>query len=100
VLSALYQPPSAFLVLFKGEVVTTRIRMNPLLAGEGIVVAGREGVWDGNPSALHGMRFGPLADERVDATALGFAGTSVFGDGWRRYFRPRVDLRIYVPELG
>jgi hypothetical protein len=87
-------------VLFKGPNPVATIRMNSLLSEEGIVLSGAPGVWDGRHRALHGMRFGLLTDERLDATALGFEARSVAGNAWTRYFGPRVHVRIYIPDLG
>jgi hypothetical protein len=76
-----------------------KIRMNALLSGEGIVLSGRPGIWDGHRAALHGMRFGMLNDERTEATALGFEARGPAGTDWRRYFGSRIHVRIYVPEF-
>ena len=99
-ISAVYQPPEAFLVLFKGPTLVAKIRMNFLLSEEGIVLSSAPGVWDGRSTALHGIRFGLLTDERVDATALGFLAGGVAGNEWGRYFGPRIHVRIYIPDLG
>jgi hypothetical protein len=99
-ISAVYQPPEAFLVLFKGPTTVAKIRMNSLLSAEGIVLSSAPGVWDGKARALHGIRFGLLTDERVDATALGFEARGLAGNTWTRYFGPRIHVRIYIPELG
>jgi hypothetical protein len=99
-ISAVYQPPEAFLVLFKGPTPAAKIRMNALMSSEGIVLSSAPGVWDGKARALQGIRFGMLADERVDATALGFEARGVAGNAWSRYFGPRIHIRIYIPELG
>ena len=98
-ISGLYQPPEAFIVLFRGRTPFARVRMNALLSAEGIVLSSQPGIWDGSPLALHGIRFGLLTDERVDATALGFEARGVAGNEWALYFRPRIHLRIYIPEF-
>jgi hypothetical protein len=99
-ISAVYQPPEAFVVLFKGPTPVAKIRMNSLLSAEGVVLSSAPGIWDGRPRALHGIRFGLLAGERVDATALGFEARGVAGNAWSRYFGPRIHVRIYIPDLG
>ena len=100
VLSLLYQPAESLVVLFQGSSVLARIRMNSLLSGEGIVLSNRPGVWDGRPSAMHGMRFGLLTDERLDATAIGFDAEGLGRGRWDRYFSSEVHLRIYIPEFS
>jgi len=99
-ISTLYQPPEAFLVLFNGSVPTAKVRMNSLLSPEGIVLSGAPGVWDGEPDAILGTRFGALTDERVDATEFGFAARGAVGNDWSRYFQPRLHVRVYIPEFG
>src|SRR4029453_12415273 len=42
-ISAVYQPPEAFLVLFKGTTPVAKIRMNSLLSPEGIVLSSAPG---------------------------------------------------------
>ena len=98
-LSSLYQPPEAFIVLFHGRTPFARVRMNPLLSTEGIVLSSQPGSWDGNPPALHGIRFGLLTDERVDATAISFEARGVAGSQWSRYFGPSLHVRICLPEF-
>jgi hypothetical protein len=98
-ISSLYQPPEAFVVLLQGETVLARIRMNSLLSGEGIVLAGRAGTWDGAYTALHGIRYDLLANERTEATALTFEARGAVGTQWARYFDRRVHVRIYMPEF-
>lgn len=100
VISAFYQAPEAFLVLFDGPRAMAKIRMNSLLSEEGIVLSGKPGVWGGAPEALLGNRFGLLTDERVDATALGFEAAGAAGDDWNSYFVPSLHVRIYIPEFG
>jgi hypothetical protein len=99
-ISAVYQPPEAFLVLFKGPTPVAKIRMNSLLSAEGIVLSSAPGVWDGKARALQGLRFGLLTDERVDATALGFEARGAAGRAWSRYFGPTIHVRIYIPDIG
>jgi len=98
-ISALYQPPEAFLVLFRMRTPFAKIRMNGLLSAEGVALSSQPGDWDSRPLALHGIRFGLLTDERVEATALGFEATGAAGPEWKRYFRPRIHLRIYIAEF-
>ena len=99
-MSALYQPPQAFLVLFKSAEPYAKVRMNALLSNEGIVLSSAPGVWDGRPAALHGIRHGLLTDAHVEATAIGFEAQSAIGDGWERYFHPRVTVRLHAIEPG
>ena len=73
--------------------------MNSLLSGEGIVLDGEPGVWDGRPSAIHGMRFGTLADPVVPTTALRFEARGALGHEWTHYFDPSIRLRVYIPEF-
>jgi hypothetical protein len=61
-----------FLVLFEGNDVYAKVRMNALLSAEGIALTGAPEVWDARPAALHGIRYGLLTDERLEATAIGF----------------------------
>jgi hypothetical protein len=98
-ISSVYQPPEAFLVLFRGNTPFARVRMNALLSPDGIVLASRPGTWDGSPLALHGIRFDLLTNERIEATALGFEARGVTGNDWLRYFGRRLHLRIYVPDF-
>jgi hypothetical protein len=98
-ISSLYQPPEAFIVLFRGQTPFAKVRMSVFLSAEGIVLPTRPGTWDGSPPALHGMRFGLLTDERTEATALGFEARGVAGNQWTRYFGPKLHLRIYLPEF-
>jgi hypothetical protein len=99
-LSALYQPPEALLVLYGGETPVTKLRMNPLLSGEGMVLSSAPGVWDGRAEAVHGIRFGLLTDERTQAEAIGFEANGPAGRQWDTYFEPRLRVRLYVLEFG
>jgi hypothetical protein len=98
-ISTIYQPPEAFLVLLKGRTPLARVRMNMLLSPEGIVLASRPGVWDGSSAALHGIRFDLLTDEQTEATALAFEARGVAGNAWSHYFGRRIHLRIYIPDF-
>jgi hypothetical protein len=98
-LSLLYQQPEAFLVLFRGPTPYARIRLNPLLAADGIVLSSRPGDWDGRAIALHGIRFDLLTNEHFDATALGFEARGPAGTLWTRYFSTRLHLRLYLASF-
>jgi hypothetical protein len=98
-ISALYQPPEAFVVFFRGETPFAKVRINGLLSGEGIVLGGEPGVWDARPRAIHGMRFGSLTEKQLPTTALGFEARGAAGNEWNRYFHPAIRLHVYVPEF-
>ena len=99
VLSALYQPAEAYLVLFEGRKPFAKIRMNPLLSAEGIVLAGAPGIWNGRGLRLGSIRFGLLTGERVQATAFGFEANGALGKNWNRYFGRSLRVRIYIPDF-
>lgn len=98
-ISTFNQPAEAYLVLFQDKKEFSKVRINPLLSAEGIVLSSTPGIWNGDGLALGSIRFGLLTDERVTATALRFEANGLLGKQWNRYFGPKLQVRIYIPEF-
>jgi hypothetical protein len=116
-----YQPVPAYVVLYNGPTVVCRIRLNRLLAEEGLVLATKDFVnWDTRSERLQRVRHNLFQDigrpNRMPVTAYqlqllpaliteesrepGEKAWLIPGSTWRWYFKPNAEFvleRIVVP---
>jgi hypothetical protein len=121
-ISFAYQPPPAYIVLWNGPEVVCRIRLNRLLAEEGLILATKDFVnWDTRSGRLQRVRHNLLPDigrpNRMPLTAYqlqllpailtkeslepGEKPWLIPGSNWRWYFQPEVEFTletIHVPS--
>lgn len=121
-ISFVYQPVPAYVVLYDRNRVVTRIRINRLLAEEGLVLAAKHSSdWDNRTERLQRVRYDLFQDIDLpnrrpitayqlqllpavmtkDARSPGEKAWLLPGSNWRWYFQPEVELvleRIVVPD--
>jgi len=89
----LLHPAHIQMVLSKPKKRSSRVRINPVLAREGVVVAGGGRSWDATAAALHGTRHGLLSEVESRVKAITFRGR-IAGRDAAALFKPRIHVTI------
>jgi len=93
--TGLYQPPRVYLLLYVGNQIFAKVRLNRLILDDGVILDAYRGTWDGNFLALHRRRYSLFGESPTHFT--GFALTVEGPLGERQatgYFQPRIGVRV------
>jgi hypothetical protein len=93
--TSLYQPPRVYLLLYVGNQVFAKVRLNRLILDDGVILDAYRGTWDGGFRSLHGRRYSLFSESPTHFT--GFALTVEAPLGERKatgYFHPRIGVRV------